>query len=183
MSNNAKGMLKGSGRSFGECDLFAITDDCRMHLEKFGGHQAAIGLSLKNESLKAFKMKLQENFAKGNYTKDKVDPDIVGTLHFQDISFDLTKTIKKFEPYGQGNPTPKFISKNIEILQADTMGKEGEHLRFSFAQEGLVMAGVQFKTREVYEVGSKVDVVYTVNENHFRGKVTLQLMVDKIVPL
>ena len=181
LSDNGDGMLKGSGRSFGECDLFAITDDCRMHLEKFGGHQAAIGLSLKNESLKAFKMKLQENFAKGDYIKDEVDPDIVGEWHFQDISFDLTKTIKKFEPYGQGNPTPKFISKNIEILQADTMGKEGEHLRFSFAQEGLVMAGVQFKTREVYEVGSKVDVVYTVNENHFRGKVTLQLMVDKII--
>ncbi len=181
LSNNGNGTLKGSGRSFGECDLFAITDDCRMHLEKFGGHQAAIGLSLKSESLKAFKMKLQENFAKGDYIKDEVDPDIVGEWHFQDISFELTKTIKKFEPYGQGNPTPKFISKNIEILQADTMGKEGEHLRFSFAQEGLVMAGVQFKTREVYEVGSKVDVVYTVNENHFRGKVTLQLMVDKII--
>jgi len=61
------------------------------------------------------------------------------------------------------------------------MGKEGEHLRFSFVQEGIVMAGVQFKTREVYEIGSNVDVIYTVNENHFRGKVTLQLMVDKIV--
>ncbi|RLA70962.1 MAG: single-stranded-DNA-specific exonuclease RecJ [Epsilonproteobacteria bacterium] len=181
LSDNGEGILKGSGRSFGECDLFGITDSCRSHLEKFGGHQAAIGLSLKNKSLKAFKMKLQENFAKGDYIKDDVDPDIVGEWHFQNISFDLTKTIKKFEPYGQGNPTPKFISKNIEILQADAMGKEGEHLRFSFAQDGLVMAGVQFKTREVYEVGSKVDVVYTVNENHFRGKVTLQLMVDKVI--
>ena len=181
LSNNGNGTLKGSGRSFGECDLFSITDDCRMHLEKFGGHQAAIGLSLKSESLEAFKMKLQENFAKGNYIKDETDPDIVGELHFKDISFDLTTLVKKYEPYGQGNPTPKFISKNIEILQSDTMGKEGEHLRFSFAQEGIVMAGVQFKTREVYEVGSKADVVYTVNENHFRGKITLQLMVDKII--
>ena len=181
LSNNGNGTLKGSGRSFGECDLFSITDDCRMHLEKFGGHQAAIGLSLKSESLEAFKMKLQENFAKGNYIKDETDPDIVGELHFKDISFDLTTLVKKYEPYGQGNPTPKFISKNIEILQSDTMGKEGEHLRFSFAQEGIVMAGVQFKTREVYEVGTKVDVAYTVNENHFRGRITLQLMVDKII--
>jgi len=44
-----------------------------------------------------------------------------------------------------------------------------------------VMAGVQFKTREVYEVGSVLDVVYTVNENHFRGNVTLQLMVEKVI--
>jgi len=180
LSNDGEGTLKGSGRSFGACDLFAITDGCRSHLEKFGGHQAAIGLSLTYESLEAFKTQLNVNFVNGNYIKDEVDPDIVGELHFSDISFDLTKLVKNYEPYGQGNPTPKYISKNVEILQADTMGKEAEHLRFSFSQDGVVMAGVQFKTSEVYEVGSKVDVIYTVNENHFRGNVTLQLMVEKI---
>ena len=181
LSNNGKGVLKGSGRSFGECDLFGITDSCRSHLEKFGGHQAAIGLSLMSGSLESFKKQLQINYANGNYTKEEYDPDIVGELNFSDISFDLTKLVKKYEPYGQGNPTPKFISTNVVILQADSMGKEGEHLRFSFANKGIVMVGVQFKTREVYEIGSKVNVVYTVNENHFRGKVTLQLMVDKII--
>ena len=181
LSNNGEGILKGSGRSFGECDLFGITDSCREHLEKFGGHQAAIGLSLHENSLEAFRIQLQENFKNGGYTQESVDPDIVGELPFSQISFELTKIIKQFEPYGQGNPTPKFISKNVEILQADTMGKEGEHLRFSFHQEGIVMAGVQFKTHEVYEVGSSVDVVYTLNENHFRGNVTLQLMVDRVI--
>jgi len=181
LSNNGEGLLKGSGRSFGECDLFGITDSCREHLEKFGGHSAAIGLSLHESSLEAFKQQLQINYRNNNYIKELIDPDIVGELHFKDISFDLTSLVKKYEPYGQGNPTPKFISKNVELLQADSMGKEGEHLRFSFAQEGIVMAGVQFKTREVYEVGSVLDVVYTVNENHFRGNVTLQLMVEKVI--
>jgi len=181
LSDNGEGTLKGSGRSFGACDLFTITDGCRSLLDKFGGHQAAIGLSMKKESLKAFKIQINENFTKGNYVKEEFDPDIVGVIHFKDISFDLTKLVKKYEPYGQGNPTPKYISKNVEILQADAMGKEGEHLRFSFTQEGIVMAGVQFKTREVYEIGSKVDIVYTVNENHFRGNVSLQLMVEKII--
>jgi single-stranded-DNA-specific exonuclease len=181
LSDNGEGTLKGSGRSFGDCDLFAITDGCRSHLEKFGGHQAAIGLSMKFESLEAFKRQINQNYATGNYKKATLDPDIVGELDFSNISFELTKLIKKYEPYGQGNPTPKFISKGVEVLQADTMGKEGEHLRFSFSQDSIVMAGVQFKTREVYEVGSVVDVVYTVNENHFRGNVSLQLMVEKVI--
>ena len=181
LSNNGEGILKGSGRSFNACDLFGIVDGCREHLEKFGGHSAAIGLSMNLERLEAFKKQLEINYAQGNFIKEEVDPDIVGELLFSDISFELTKLVKKYEPYGQGNPTPKFISKNVEILQADTMGKEGEHLRFSFAQDGIVMAGVQFKTREVYDVGSKVDVIYTVNENHFRGNVTLQLMVEKVI--
>ncbi|MDM5264030.1 single-stranded-DNA-specific exonuclease RecJ [Sulfurovum sp. XTW-4] len=181
LTQSEEGLLKGSGRSFGECDLFAIVDGARMHLEKFGGHQAAIGLSLKEESLETFKMEVERNFKEGAYVKELFDPDIVGNLHFSAISFELTSLMKKYEPYGQGNATPKFVSSNVEILQADTMGKEGEHIRFSFAQDGVVMQGVKFKTREVFETGTKVDIVYTVTENHFRGRVTLQLMVDKIV--
>ena len=180
LSQSEEGVLKGSGRSFGDCDLFGIVSGCREHLEKFGGHQAAIGLSMQKESLEAFKEQLQENFLLGGYVKEVFDPDIVGELDFKEISFDLTTLMKTFEPYGQGNPTPKFISKNVTVQQADTMGKEGEHLRFSFAQDGIVMAGVKFKTKETFEVGQKVDITYTVNENHFRGNVTLQLMVDRL---
>jgi len=181
LTQSEEGLLKGSGRSFGECDLFAIVDSTRMHLEKFGGHQAAIGLSLRQESLESFKIEVQSNFAEGDYLKEEMDPEIVGELHFSTISFDLINIVKKYEPYGQGNSTPKFISRNVEILQADSMGKEGEHLRFSFAQDGIVMQGVKFKTKEVFEAGATADIVYTVNENHFRGRVTLQLMVDKII--
>jgi len=181
LTQGEEGLLKGSGRSFGACDLFAIVNGTRMHLEKFGGHQAAIGLSLKEENLKSFKTEVENNYKEGDYMKEVSDPEIVGDLHFSMISSDLMHIVKKFEPYGQGNTTPKFISTNVEILQADTMGKEGEHLRFSFAQDGIVMQGVKFKTRESFEVGKKVDITYTVNENHFRGNVTLQLMVDKIV--
>ncbi len=181
LTHSEEGLLKGSGRSFGECDLFAIVDSTRMHLEKFGGHQAAIGLSLKKQSLEAFKTEVEKNIKEGAYVKEVFDSEIVGALHFSIISFDLTNIVKKFEPYGQGNTTPKFISTNVEILQADMMGKEGEHLRFSFAQDGIVMQGVKFKTKEVFEVGSKVNITYTVNENYFRGKTTLQLMVDKVI--
>ena len=181
LSQSEEGVLKGSGRSFGECDLFGIVDGCREHLEKFGGHSAAIGLSLKHESLEAFKLQLEKNYAKGNYIKEAVDLDIVGELSFKDISFDLTTLVKRYEPYGQANPTPKFISTNVEVLQSDTMGKEGEHLRFSFVQDGIVMQAVQFKAHDVYKVGSKIDVIYTVNENHFRGNVNLQLMVEKVI--
>ena len=181
LTQNEEGLLKGSGRSYGECDLFAIVDSTRNHLEKFGGHQAAIGLSLKKENLESFKRDVQKNFKEGDYLKEMFDLHIVGDLHFSTISFELTNIVKKFEPYGEGNSAPKFISTNVEILQADSMGKEGEHLRFSFAQDGIIMQGVKFKTKEVFEAGARADITYTVNENHFRGKTTLQLMVDKIV--
>ncbi len=181
LSQSKEGVLKGSGRSFGECNLFGIVERCREHLEKFGGHKAAIGLSMQKKNFKAFKVQMQQNFASNGHMNETIDLDILGNLHFRDISFNLTALVKKYEPYGQGNPMPKFISTNVEILQADTMGKEGEHLRFSFLQDGLVMQGVKFKTREVFKVGEKVDITYTVNENYFRGNVNLQLMIDKVM--
>ena len=181
LTKSENGLLKGSGRSYGTCDLFSIVDTARVYLEKFGGHQAAIGLSLQEENLEVFRSEVQKNFQKGEYVQEVTDPDIIGDLHFSTISFDLTAVVKKFEPYGEGNSAPKFISTNVEVLQADTMGKEGEHLRFSFAQDGIVIQGVKFKTKEIFEVGSKVDITYTVNENYFRGKTTLQLMVDKVI--
>ena len=107
LTKSEEGLLKGSGRSFGECDLFAIVDDCREHLEKFGGHAAAIGLSLDEKCLEAFKTQLQDIYKTKAYVKEEVDPDIVGILDFKEISFELTSLMKKFEPYGQGNPTPK----------------------------------------------------------------------------
>ncbi len=181
LTQSNEGLLKGSGRSFGRCDLFAMVDGCREYLEKFGGHQAAIGLSMHKNQLKWFKKRLQESYLNGNYVKEELDPEIVGEFHFSNIDFALTALVKKFEPYGQGNSTPKFISTNVEILQIDTMGKEREHLRFSFAQDGIVMHGVKFKTKEVFKVGQRVTITYTVNENHFRNSIYLQLIIDKII--
>ena len=180
-SENEEGVLKGSGRSFGECNLFGIVNSARSLIEKFGGHHSAIGLSMHKNNLKAFRKQLQENYALNGYCQNPIDPDIVGELAFEDISFELTHLMQQFEPYGQGNPTPKFISKNVTIAETTTMGKEKEHLRFSFVQSDAVMTGVQFKATQIYEVGSRVDIIYTINENHFRGKVTLQLMIEKIL--
>ena len=90
--------------------------------------------------------------------------------------------MKQFEPYGQGNPVPKFISYGVRIIQASPMGKEGNHLRFLFEQNGVTHQGVQFKTEMTYAPDTFADIVYTVNENHFRGSTTLQLMVEEILP-
>ena len=183
LSQNKEGILKGSGRSFGNCDLFRLVDQSRSSLEKFGGHQAAVGLSLKLDRFEHFYSQLQANYAQSLIDTNKSDTEIVGELPFREITFTLTALLKRYEPYGQGNPLPKFIARRVRLLQADPMGKNAEHLRFVFAQEGVVMQGVMFKTTERHEIGIDIDLIFTVNENHFRGNTTLQLMVEKIIPV
>ncbi len=181
LTKSENGDLKGSGRSFGNCNLFEITNECRDYLNKFGGHYSAIGLSLDYDKLDDFRDKLQVEYHKKNYKESLFDPDIIGELEFKDINFNLTNMMKKYEPYGQENIRPKFITKDLEILQVDTMGKSKEHLRFAFKKDGFILTGVKFKTTEKFLNGQKVSISYTINENNFRGKTNLQLMIDKIV--
>ena len=180
LSSDENGIVKGSGRSYGGYDLFGIVEGCRMYLEKFGGHKAAIGLSLHATDLDLFKKAVQKACLCVDYSQEKNNPEIIGELAFSEISFSLTERMKKYEPYGQGNTRPKFITSGVEILQAERIGKEGEHMRFSLMQDGIVLPGIKFKTRDAFERGERVEISYSVNENHFRGNVTLQLMIDQI---
>jgi len=180
LTKSEEGLLKGSGRSFHVCNLFKITEPCRPLLHKFGGHDAAIGLSLASENLKEFKEKINQNYALENYQEKQLDPDILGELSFREINFNLVHQMKAYEPYGQGNPSPKFITSKVIIQEVKEMGKEKEHRRFTLSQSGVTQQAVLFKTNEVFQIGQEVTLIYQINENHFNNRVTLQLMVEKI---
>ena len=181
LTQSEEGDLKGSGRSFQACNLFKITDPCRPLLNKFGGHDSAIGLSLAKENLEQFREAINANYSAEAYTQKSFDPDILGELSFEHIDFKLIQHLKAYEPYGQGNPRPKFITSNVTIEDVSNMGKENEHRRFTFSHQGKLHQGVLFKTKELFKIGEKVSIIYEINENHFNNRITLQLMVEKII--
>ena len=181
LTKGENGDYKGSGRSFHVCNLFKITDPCRPILNKFGGHDAAIGLSLPLENLEEFKKQINANYLAENYDESSFDPDILGELSFSHINFSLVNMLKIFEPYGQGNPRPKFITSNVMIEDVADMGKEKEHRRFTLSHDGVSQQAVLFKTKEVFHIGQVIRVIYGINENHFNNRVTLQLMIEKIL--
>jgi len=175
------GNLKGSGRSFCECNLFDIVSECRESLSKFGGHSAAIGLSLDSSNLDSFKSKLQSIYKSKNYKNDVYDSEIVGEIDFRDISFEMIELIREYEPFGMANPAVKFIAKDVEILKVDTMGKDAQHQRFALRQNGVILIGVKFKSSIQVEASDIVDITFHLNENNFRGEKSIQLFIDKII--
>ncbi len=181
LTDNKEGNIKGSGRSIGVCDLFEITKSCDEYLLKFGGHQAAIGLMLQRNHLELFRSKLQENYLKKAYIKSPSDPEIVGELDFAEITTDLTALIKRFEPYGQDNPRPKFITGEVSIVQMQKMGKTENHQRFLFEHDGVLLSGVRFNSNVSYPINEKVTLSYRLHENCFRGKVSLQIIIEDII--
>jgi len=181
LTKSEQGDLKGSGRSFHVCNLFKITNQSKKLLNRFGGHHSAIGLSLPFDNLEEFKRQLQLSYLAQNYSEDIIDLDILGDLNFRYIDFNLMRIIKEFEPYGQANSRPKFITYDVRVEDVATMGKEGEHKRFIFSHNGSIHKGVLFKTQKEFDIGDKVNIIYTINENYFNNRVSLQLMVESIV--
>ena len=173
-------VCKGSGRSWGACHLYDLLDRQRERLLGFGGHKAAIGMSIEAENLDAFIATLHEDAQNNCEDEGGEDPDILGELPFALIDDALLRLLEQYEPYGQGNPRPKFITRGVTLAALQTMGKEKNHLRFTFESDRRYLQGVQFKTTDTYPLGTQWDVVYTLNENHFRGETTIQLMVETI---
>ncbi len=181
LTKSKTGDLKGSGRSFHVCNLFKVTNDCRELLSRFGGHHSAIGLSLPSKNLDKFKKKIQLSYIAQNYKEDSIDPDILGILDFRYIDFNLIKIIKTYEPYGQGNSRPKFITQDVTIQDVKNIGTNKEHRRFILLSNGITIDGVFFRTNREFKMGSNVTIIYTIGENHFNNKVTIQLIIEEII--
>jgi single-stranded-DNA-specific exonuclease len=172
---------KGSGRSFGECDLFALVEGSRDHLEKFGGHRAAVGLSLRAEALEPFRRELRKRAAQRCPGGSFRDPEILGEIPLSLVGWDLHTLLERFEPYGEGNPRPKFVSRGVSILHHRSLGSEGNHQKYLLQSPGGSLEAVAFKTREVHPAGCRVDLLYTLGVNRFNGRETLQLRLEKII--
>jgi single-stranded-DNA-specific exonuclease len=174
------GYCKGSGRSFGECNLFSLIDKHKNFLEKFGGHKTAVGLSLEKEFLYDFREVLIEDAYSQCEVGKWEDPDILGELPRELIGRDLYDLIKKYEPYGMGNQKPKFLTRKTKIVSCRHVGAEKNHMKVLLNLGNRTIEGIQFNSRDSFEKGESADIVYTLMENSFNGRRSLQLLIEKI---
>ncbi len=178
--------LKGSGRSYGECDLFDIVNQSKDLLLGFGGHKMAVGLALDINNFDAFKESLQKNYKAKNYNQNIEDKELIGELDFKTIDFDLINIIEKYAPYGNLNSNPKFITHNVKVISCQKIGKDKNHLKLTLSQgygalaPSSIINAIKFRDDSDIKPNSIIDIKYRVNKNIFRGKESLQLMIDEI---
>ena len=172
--------LKGSGRSYGECDLFDIVNQSKKLLLGFGGHKMAVGLSIDIDNFNSFKESLQKSFNQKNYKLDNIDKNIIGEIKLDLIDNKIIDILNEFEPYGNENSRPKFISYGLDVSHIDKMGKNREHLKMILNQGKTYLSAIKFRYEDEIRVGDKVDIIFTINENHFRGETTIQLLIEKV---
>jgi single-stranded-DNA-specific exonuclease len=170
-----KGILKGSGRSLGNIDIFELVNGCSELLEGFGGHKMACGVSLREENFEILKEMLNKKITK--YTPDDffIEDYVLGELPFSEIDTELLDILKEFEPYGEGNPKPKFTAKaKIEHVQ----NLKENHFKLILSQDDIVLPAVIF--RYDGEFGEELFFKFSVNENSYYGR-SVQLMIEELL--
>ena len=182
----AKGteISKASARSISGFNIIEALRKVEDLLEGVGGHPMAAGFSIKTKKLEIFEKRFEEISAPllSNEVLQRIQK-IDLKLDFNLISRELVEKLKKFEPFGVGNPKPTFATYNVEILNSKPVGNEGKHLKMTFKKDNNIFEAIGFGLGKFYESilsRKRVDIVYVVEENVWNGKVELQLNIKDI---
>ena len=177
------GLATGSARSVSGFDVYKAVESCRDILENFGGHTYAAGLSLKVENVPAFTRRF-ENYVASHILEEQTEAslDIEAQLEFKDITHRFHNELKRFNPFGPGNPKPVFCTRKVyDYGTSKVVGREQEHIKLELVdnKSNNIMNGIAFgQSSQARYIKTKraFDICYTIEENtHKRGEIQLQI--------
>jgi single-stranded-DNA-specific exonuclease len=184
----SNGMATGSARSIKDFDLYEAIDHCSDLLESYGGHMYAAGLTLKLENVKRFTEKF-DDFVRKNITKKQMIQtiDVDAKLQLSDITPKLMRILKQFEPFGPHNANPVFISEDVlDVGRSRLVGSNSDHIKLELVEpnsSSMRYSGIAFSQSDKFpliESGLPFDICYSLVENEFKGKTSIQLLVRDI---
>lgn len=182
----SEGFLTGSARSVKKFDIHTAIESCSDLLEQFGGHRHAAGLTLKPENLEAFTKRFEDEVIR-TITDDMLvrEMDIDVAINFNEIDQRFFSILQQFAPHGPGNMTPVFSTDNVvDTGWAKIVGTN--HLKLELFQADnptVKFHAIAFDKGDFLPFFQKkmpLNVCYSVSENHYNGKTTLQLVVRDI---
>lgn len=175
----------GSARSIPPLNITAAIASAKGLLEEYGGHHQAAGLTVKNENLEVFKEHLRE-YVGASLTPNDLIPvlSIDYELTPQDITWALYDELEKFAPFGEANPRPKFLMKNLTVKNISMVGNGGSHLKLILSDTGserpkilkAIGFGLGSWTQRI-AIKDTIDVVAELIINEWNGNRELQLKI------
>lgn len=168
---------RGSARSIPGVDIGSAIAACSHLLITHGGHPGAAGVSLLPENIDRFRRELDRQ-VEIHRTPD-VPPGLTvdAVLRLESLSLPLAEDLRRLAPFGNGNPTPNFMSSNLTVVEDRRLGRDGAHRRLVVrSPSGATAPILWFKSADSDLPSGPLDLVYTIGVNEFRGERTLQLL-------
>ncbi len=175
---------RGSGRSIAGFDLHHALSRVAPHLEKYGGHTMAAGLTVRRERYEAFRVAFLAVAGELLGPDDLVPAQRVDLeLPLSLVSDDLEKLIRHLEPCGPGNPAPVFGVRGVRAVGARRVGTN--HLRFLLDDASGVLPAIAFQWADAVPeewLRERLDVAFRLERDEWRGRLTLQARVAALAP-
>lgn len=173
----------GSGRSISAFDLHAGLGACGEHLERFGGHRAAAGLSIRPEHLQGFREAFAAHADQALTDEDLAPRTVVDAVaDGRELTLGLCEELDRLAPFGLGNPGVTLLAVGCELSELGAVG-EGKHLRLAVTANGVRSGAIAFgqgARLDLYRRPVSFDVAFRLGANRWNGAVSPQLVVRRI---
>lgn len=182
-----KGSLRGSARSIPGFNIYQALENVKEHLDHFGGHEMAAGLSLEEEKIPIIQQALEEYAQKILGEQDlvpvlKVDAEV----SFAEINENLIAEIEMLAPFGSANPLPVLVLRGQEITECKEIGTNGSHLKLKVSQENQCLDAIGFRLGNLKDSvisWQRCDLAFVPESNTYKGKTKVQLNLKDLKPL
>ena len=179
--NNDTQLLKGSGRSIANIDLFQVLSQIKEQFVSFGGHHMAAGLSFESGKLDEIKNDLIKIVSPLITDETKEILTIDARLELSDISVELIEELTQLSPFGTGNPSPHFLFEKNQVNGMKKIGTDNNHLKGQLVQTTSQIECIAFGKGDAIDelvTGESVDVVGKLSINEWNGFRKAQLMME-----
>ncbi|MBD3366124.1 single-stranded-DNA-specific exonuclease RecJ [candidate division WWE3 bacterium] len=175
---------KGSVRSIEGVNIIKLLREFEDLFVDLGGHPMAAGFTIDLQKIADLEQSLTEAFA-DRYSKEvfvpsiSVDAEILLDL----VNWDLFNFIEQLKPFGQGNRSPKFLTRDLGVANINFVGRDKNHTSLKLFDGTRSQKAIYFNSKDKFSnvsLGDKLDVVYSIKENNYRGNRSLDLFVDEI---
>jgi len=181
----SEGKISGSARSVKGFNIHNALDACRDLIEQFGGHKYAAGLTIEEKNLDAFRQRF-EKVVSETIQKDSLQPILFidSEIKLSQIDKKFYQVLKQFAPFGPENMKPIFIAKNVITKdQPRIVGKDHLKLDLIDPESKANFPAIAFglaNRKGLVEIGNPIDVVFSIEENEWNNRKTIQLNVKDI---
>jgi single-stranded-DNA-specific exonuclease len=175
-----KGVGKGSGRSIEGFSLIEALSRCDQWLDKFGGHEMAAGLTLREENLESFAEAFRKA-ARDKLTDDKLRPHlrIDHELTFAELNFELLRWHELLQPFGNANPQPVFYARAVEPVAKPRVVNE-KHLILRLRQRNYHQRAVFFDGATVELPKPPWDIAFRIRAGEYEGEARLDMQIQSL---
>lgn len=179
------GVCRGSGRTYGNINLFELASSCSDLFTKFGGHAAAVGITVPADKLDEMRERLclaVDELQEGELPS-AVEVDAAVKLEECDV--DGFEELERLQPFGNSNPCPVLLAPNVFLERRGAVGKTGNHLRYTATDGVAKVAGIWFGVEDMESWLScevACDVRFEPSVDEWQGRFSAKLMTKMITP-